>query len=285
MSLLHSAGDLIERKYAPDGPEAVRTYQGLRFDKHLRLLQMYMRLGPGMRVLDVGCGTGALLAELARAGMRAVGIDTFEEADGIDLEIARARLRDHQVDAPVLRATAAGLPFADGVFDVAVNIGMLEHLPPDIRPAILREMFRVVAPGGHLFLIAGPTNCTPIDQHIPGHPFANWLSRERKMEISRRAGRRQFLAVPWGISRSELHNALPDGEFISLYSAFFRLDGGQPLGRFRPTPLWFLAWAKRTMRLHRVIAGAAQVLYWLHQEHCHILLIRKRVSTLHDKAA
>jgi ubiquinone/menaquinone biosynthesis C-methylase UbiE len=271
-----NAATLIEQKYAADGRDVVQSYQALSFSKHVRLMKAAMGLRPGASVLDIGCGTGALLVEMANAGARVIGVDTFEEADGIDREITRARLREHRVDAAVLHATAAGLPFAGESFDIAVNIGMLEHIDPDTRPGVLREMFRVIRPGGVLFLIAGPTNLTPLDQHIPGHVFANWLSRERKLAISHDAGRRQFLAVPWGISRRELRDALPDAEFTSLYADFFALDGGQPLGRFRPSVMWALAWAKRRLRLHHAFGAFARILYWLHQEHCHILAIRKR---------
>jgi ubiquinone/menaquinone biosynthesis C-methylase UbiE len=276
MSQALSAIDLIERKYRDDGPDTVHTYQSLRFDKHLRLLREHMGLGPGARVLDIGCGTGALLVELARVGAWVTGIDTFEEASGIDRDIAEARLRENNVEARMLTASATTLPFIDDSFELAVNIGMLEHIPPDVRPRVLNEMFRVVRPGGYLFLIAGPTCATPFDQHIPGYAFSNWLSRDRKVRISQKAGRRQFLAIPWGISRRELHDALPDAEFRSLYADYFRLDGGQPLGRFRASPMWMLAWAKRRLHLHRLIGGVAAVLHLVHQEHCHILAIRKR---------
>lgn len=278
MSHIASAADLIQRKYEADGSDAIETYQALSFDKHVRLLQDHMGLRAGVSVLDIGCGTGALLVELAKAGAQVTGVDTFEEAGGIDRDIAEARLRENRLDARLLTATAAELPFPDNSFDLAVNIGMLEHIPPDSRPHVLEEMVRVIRPGGHLFLIAGPTRATPFDQHIPGSLFSNWLSRERKVQISRKAGRRQFLAIPWGISRRELRDALPDADFLSLYAEFFRLAGGQPLGRFRMSPIWVLAWAKRRMRLHRLIGGMAQVLYWVHQEHCHILAIRKHLQ-------
>ncbi len=275
MTPVLTSAQLIDRKYEHDGPDVVHTYQHLRFDKHIRLMRDHMGLKPGAEVLDIGCGTGALLVELAMAGARVTGIDTFEEANGIDLEIVQARLRESGVQAEVQSGTAVSLQFPDNSFDLAVNIGMLEHIPPDVRKGVLAEMYRVVRPGGCLFLIAGPTTATPLDQHIPGHPFANWLSREKKVEISRKAGRRQFLEIPWGISRKELATALPGADIRSLYSAFFALDGGQPLGRFRPNPLWLLTWAKRHLHLHRVIGAVAQLLYVAHQEHCHILKIGK----------
>jgi SAM-dependent methyltransferase len=273
-----SANELIAQKYGPDGLHVVEDYSKLNFAKHVRLMRDHMGLRSGTRVLDIGCGTGALLVELAKGGADVTGVDTFEEAGGIDREIAEARMREHGLSIPLRQGTAAELPFEAGAFDIAVSIGMLEHVSPDARRRVLPEMFRVVRPGGFLFLIAGPTNLTPYDQHIPGNPFANWRSRERKLQISQRAGRRQLLEVPWGISRRELRTALPDAEFRNLYGAYFAIGGGGDPGRFTFSPLGSLVWAKRKFHLHRLFGLVASTLYLFHLEHCHILAIRKPSS-------
>lgn len=269
------SAELIAKKYLEDGPDAVRTYQNLRFDKHVRLLQDRLGLVRGARVLDVGCGTGAMLIELERAGARVIGIDTFEEADGIDREIAKARCAEERAASALVQATASALPFVDGAFDIAVSIGMLEHIPPAPRRKVLEEIYRTLKPGGCLLLIAGPTRVTPFDQHIPGFPFANWLPRELKLKIAEASGRRQFLAVPWGISRRELRRALPTARMQGLYGDYFALNGGQPIGSCDWTPLWLLAWAKRRFKLDRLFGYAASLLYALGLEHCHIVSIRK----------
>jgi ubiquinone/menaquinone biosynthesis C-methylase UbiE len=272
------AAELLVRKYQADGEHVVRTYQNLRFDKHLRLMREHMHLKEGTRILDVGCGTGALLVELAQAGAQVTGIDTFEEADGLDRSIAKARCREYGVRPHMIEGTAAQLPFRSNWFDILVSVGMLEHIAPGERSRVLRDMFRVISPGGYLLLIAGPTRATPFDQHIPGYPLANWLSRRMKVRVSHLVRRRQFLAIPWAVSRRELRTALPDAQFKSLYADYFALDGGQPLGPFRASPLWVLAWMKRHLWLRRVFALLAGILYLAGQEHCHILSIRKADS-------
>lgn len=270
-----TAAQLIAEKYKDDGEEVVNTYLNLGFSKHIALMREHMGLISGTKVLDIGCGTGALLVELCQAGAEVTGIDTFEEAGGIDRRIAQSRLKEKGLVAKLIAGTASDIPSGNDAYDLVITIGMLEHIPPTIRPEMLREMFRVVKPGGYLFLIAGPTKATPFDQHIPGHPFSNWLSRERKQQVSEKAGRRQFLEVPWGISRGELRQALPEGEFNNLYAVYFSQCGGQTGGEFSWKPLSMLVWMKRRFKLHRFFGLAATVLYFLHQEHCHILAIRK----------
>ena len=273
--LKQTSSQLIHEKYQNDGEAVIADYQKLDFHKHIFLMQKYMELGPGRKVLDLGCGTGRLLIELLQTGADVTGLDTFEEANGIDRKIVEARLDEAGYSANIIQGSAAKLPFADGSFDLVVSIGMLEHVDPAYRTDMLQEIFRIVRPGGYFFLIAGPTVNTPFDQHIPGHPFPNWLSRERKLAISERAGRRQFLEVPWGISRKELHVALPQAEFRNLYGAFFALGGGSTGGTFSWKPLEMLVWIKRRFYLHKLFGFFASIIYLLHMEHCHILSIKK----------
>ncbi len=95
---------------------------------------------PGMRALDVGCGPGALLAELvARLGADSVaGVDTSESF------VAAARERHPGVE--VRLAPAERLPFPDDVFDVALAQLVVHFMADPV--AGLREMARVTRPGG-----------------------------------------------------------------------------------------------------------------------------------------
>jgi SAM-dependent methyltransferase len=97
-------------------------------------------VGPGARVLDVGCGTGAGTAAAAARGARATGVDL---AEGM-LDVARRR-------HPALRFVAGdaeALPFADGDFDAVVAGFVLNHLPDPDRA--IAELARVLAPGGRV---------------------------------------------------------------------------------------------------------------------------------------
>ena len=92
---------------------------------------------PGGRVLDVGCGTGDLCRELARRGLRPVGVDR-----------SAGMLAAAHVDAPLVRADAERLPFPDATFDGVVSAFTLRNVVG--LDAMLRECARLLAPGGRL---------------------------------------------------------------------------------------------------------------------------------------
>lgn len=97
-----------------------------------------LKLPPGARLLDVGCGSGAMLVHLRSFGS-VTGIDVNPEA--VERALARGV-------GPVRVAAAEQLPFADHAFELVVCLDVLEHLPDD-RLA-LAELRRVTAPGGYL---------------------------------------------------------------------------------------------------------------------------------------
>lgn len=93
------------------------------------------RLPPGTAsALDVPCGYGRILGTLAGAGLRCVGAD-----------LSPSQALHARATAPAIAANLlAGLPFADGAFDLVVSIRLLHHLRhPDDRAAALRELARV----------------------------------------------------------------------------------------------------------------------------------------------
>lgn len=109
-------------------------------------------LSAGESVLDVGCGTGTL----AIAAKKRVGANG--QVHGIDASpemIARARTKARKARADVVfdTAVAESLPFADGRFDVVLCTVMLHHLPRAVRELGVREMHRVLKPGGRLLAV------------------------------------------------------------------------------------------------------------------------------------
>jgi len=99
---------------------------------------------PGDRILEVGCGGGALLSRLAAMGLRdVVGVDWLRTS--VDL----ARQRDSRTT--VVRGDACALPFSDARFDKAVAQHLIEHF--EDTNEVLSEWRRVLRPGGLLVIV------------------------------------------------------------------------------------------------------------------------------------
>jgi len=113
-----------------------------------QLVREKIGLVSGLRVLEVACGRGGFVTELAGAAARVTGCDFSFSA----LCVARRKIAEASSDSPValVHGDVRQLPFADDSFDVIVSCETIEHVP-DVRMAIL-EMHRVTRPGGKLFL-------------------------------------------------------------------------------------------------------------------------------------
>ncbi|HJM43647.1 MAG: methyltransferase domain-containing protein [Nitrospinota bacterium] len=117
-------------------------------------------LQPGERVLDIACGTGVV----ARAAARAAG--PTGRVIGLDLNpgmLAVARARPPSAGAPMawLQANAQDLPIRDASFNAALSSQGFQFFPD--RPAALREIRRVLTPGGRLALsVIGSLRFNPV---------------------------------------------------------------------------------------------------------------------------
>jgi SAM-dependent methyltransferase len=121
---------------------------------------------PPARVLDVGCGTGALAERLVARGYAVVGLDP---SAGM-LEVMRRRAP--QIGA--VHGSATEMPFADGEFDLSLSVATMHHIaePAAVRAA-LAEMVRVVAPGGLVL----------VWDHNPRNPYWPYLMKRVPQDV------------------------------------------------------------------------------------------------------
>src|SRR6266516_4065150 len=126
-------------------PEQDRLVEQAEHWRH-RLIRDGTELEPGTRLLEVGCGVGAVPAVLGQEypGVELFGVDIEQK----QLDFARGHLERAGVEATLRPADALALPFTDGSFDHVWMMWFLEHLADP--PAALREARRVLVRGGRI---------------------------------------------------------------------------------------------------------------------------------------
>jgi SAM-dependent methyltransferase len=115
---------------------------------------------PPARLLDVGCGTGAVAARLTACGYDVTGLDP-----------SPGMLNQLHARAPGIKAvqgSATQMPFGEGEFDLSLTVATMHHIadPPAVRSALM-EMVRVVRPGGRVL----------VWDHNPRNPYWPLLMR------------------------------------------------------------------------------------------------------------
>ncbi len=125
-------------------------------DSARRALLDQAAIRPGHRVLDLGCGTGSLVVLVKRLhpDVDVVGLDPDPKA------LARGKRKADRAAVSIQfdQGFSDALPYPDASFDRVVSSFMFHHLPPDERENTLREVRRVLKPGGalHLLDFGGP---------------------------------------------------------------------------------------------------------------------------------
>jgi len=127
-----TAADPLKFYYLP----VARSFYTARFADAIRLLGK--RVG---RLLEVGCGSGIFLPELAKHCDRLYACDFHPR-----LDLTARMLQSESIAASLARADARSLPFASESMDAIICMSVLEHLHDLASPA--EEFYRILRPGG-----------------------------------------------------------------------------------------------------------------------------------------
>lgn len=196
------------------------------------LLAMLERLGidnvEGLRMLDLGCGFGAVGAFLAARGARVTGVDPNAER----MEVGRAVAAAHGIELDLTVGKMESLESPDRAFEVVIANNSLCYLVDRERRArALREALRVLRPGGVLAL-RNPNRWHPVDQ-FTGLPLVHLLPPGTAVRAARAVGRERsscrVLSPP--AARRELRAA----GFVGVAQVAF------PGAQARPAPLRYVA--------------------------------------------
>ena len=116
-----------------------------------RQLRKFLKLAPGDKVIDLGCGSGRSLLWNAASGATFVGTD-----------VAPFFAKEARDRMPLALGDLRQLPFPDGTFTKAYALDVLEHLSPEALDAMLKEAARILAPGGVLFVYSHVRKNSPL---------------------------------------------------------------------------------------------------------------------------
>src|SRR5579883_252113 len=152
-----------------------------------KMMRAMVPASPPMKVLDVGCGTGLNASHLAALGHTVVGVDVST--------VAIEQFRGKGFEGYVCDIEAQKVPVPDASFDAAYASEVIEHCAD--THAFLTELFRVIKPGGTLFLstpnsafwpfrILGVLGRTPTEYQHPGH--VRFFSKSSLAAAIRKAG-------------------------------------------------------------------------------------------------
>jgi len=180
-----------------------------------------LQLAPGMRVLDVACGTGNTAIPAARYGAHVVGVDIASNL----LEQARQRAAQEGVQAEFREGDAERLDFAEASFDMVISAFGAMFAP---RPeGVAAEFLRVCRPGGLIAM----ANWTPggfvgkmfatSARHVPpppGIPAPALWGDEETVKQRLGAGARQ---VRFARVMCEFRYPMPPAEVVQLFRRYF----------------------------------------------------------------
>ncbi|MGA7986602.1 MAG: class I SAM-dependent methyltransferase [Burkholderiales bacterium] len=156
--------------------------------------RQYLRLEPGQRVLDIGCGTGDILEFLPP--VRYVGYDVSQSY------IERARRRFGDRGEFHCRAVDDDLPLPEGGYELVIAHGLLHHLDDDAARTLFRVAHRALTSGGRLVTFDG---CFTEDQSPAARFF---LSLDRGRHVRDRASYEALARTAFGQVKASVRHDL-----------------------------------------------------------------------------
>lgn len=138
-----------------------------REDALRRMTVNLAQVKPGDSVLEIGCATGSLtLAAKRQAGSagQVYGIDIIPGM----IEVSRKKAEQASLDITFQEGNIQDIPFEDEKFDVVMCSFMIFHMSEQVRNRGIREIFRVLKPGGSLMVL---------DLALPPQPVSRWIMK------------------------------------------------------------------------------------------------------------
>lgn len=166
-----------ERRSVEQALAALEEVERRRLPLLLRRLRRQIDIPDGARVLEIGAAQGTYLIALTRLGFRARGIEPWAQA----IETGRELSRVTGVETDIVQGQGEDLSaFEADSFDLVLAISVMEHV--DDPDAVLREVHRVLRPGGGFYFYTGSA-LHPRQVEIQGFPLFPWYPAKLKRRI------------------------------------------------------------------------------------------------------
>lgn len=150
MKPIDQAIKVFDEQYQSKGLSAQRRYPNESLIQFLagRYFQLSGEERKAIRILEIGCGSGANLWMMAKEGFSTYGMDSSPKG----LELARQYLEEKWgVAAELKKGSFTLLPYKDGSFDAVVDVVSLQHINLEDSRTALQEIHRVLKPNGAFF--------------------------------------------------------------------------------------------------------------------------------------
>lgn len=151
---------------------------------------------PGVRVLDIGCGTGGAALACARRGADVVGIDASAGMLAVARRKAREQGLEKQIEWREISAAELGDHFPPRSFDAAVSCLAFSEMSPEERSFALARVRELLRPGGRVVVV---------DETLPPHRLSRLWYRLRRAPL---------VLVAWLIAHSTTRGLSSPGELL-----------------------------------------------------------------------
>jgi len=241
-----------------EDPNYIRKHVELTVTAHVDPQEL-----AGGEVLDFGCGAGASTVILSKLlpSSNITGVELSEQ----NLSIARARAEFYELHRTrlLLSPDEDALPEGIGPFRAIMLSAVFEHLLPAERRTLLPMLWRLLEPGGVMFVDETPSRWFPIETHTTGLPFINYLPDGLAAAYARRCSRRVRRDHSWDVM---CRNGIRGGSVTEILGLLPAADGRpillEPnrLGIKDPIDLWFRGYTTENGRVGAMKRQAAPLL-------------------------
>lgn len=122
----------------------------------LSMLQRLIRENGFSSVMNAGCGQDPVSAYLKKEFGNALDVCLFDISEKV-LDYNRRLFESEKLSVKTVQGDIFAMPFPDGSFDIVFNTGVMEHFPKEDQVSMIREVMRVIKPGG-FYVTANPSD-------------------------------------------------------------------------------------------------------------------------------